>query len=135
MTQVHQNICLLIAPANTINFLSQIVLMLVLLAASAFFSGCETAFFNLSPRQIKNLQKSRHKLQLLTCQLLRNPKRLLSCFLLGNMIVNVLFFAVVSVFALKVKQQVGPLTASAVACMGFLILVLFSIYHCESYYY
>ena len=41
------------------------------------------------------------------------------------MIVNVLFFAVVSVFALKLKQQVGSLTASAVACMGFLILVLF----------
>lgn len=38
--------------------IGHIVLMLLLLTGSAFFSGAETAFFNLSPMQIKLLQKS-----------------------------------------------------------------------------
>ena len=85
----------------------QIVLMLVLLAGSAFFSGAETAFFNLSRRQIKLLAESKHRLQKLAAKLLGNPGRLLNCFLFGNMTVNVLFYAAASVLTVRIKDQSG----------------------------
>lgn len=85
----------------------KIVLMLVLLAGSAFFSGSETAFINLSPRQIRLLKKSEHKLQKLVVSLLGKRRMLLNCFLLGNMTVNVLFFAVSSTLIIRLKDYGG----------------------------
>ncbi len=112
MTQVYQNI-------------SHIILMLLLLAGSAFFSGAETAFFNLSRRQTKLLQKSKHKLQNLAARLLNKPRQLLSCLLFGNMMVNVLFYAVASVLTVRIKQQIGTSAAAITACVAFVSLVLF----------
>jgi putative hemolysin len=102
-----------------------IVLMLFLLAGSAFFSGVETAFFNLSRGQRIFLQKSEHKLQKLAARLLDKPSRLLSCLLLGNMTVNVLFFAASSIFATRIGKQMGMTAAAAAALVSFAVLVLF----------
>ena len=112
MAQVYQN-------------LGHIVLMFLLLIGSAFFSGAETAFFNLSHRQINLFQKSKHKLQNLVAKLLKKPGRLLSCFLFGNMTVNVLFFAVASVLAVAVKHHAGAGAAAITAFLAFCCLVLF----------
>ncbi|MBL7188479.1 MAG: HlyC/CorC family transporter [Phycisphaerae bacterium] len=101
----------------------QIILMLVLLAGSAFFSGAETAFFNLSRRQIGLLAESKHRLQKLAAKLLDKPGRLLNCFLFGNMTVNVLFYAVASVLTVRIKDQ-SSLTAAIVAVLSFAALVL-----------
>jgi len=105
--------------------IGHIVLMLLLLAGSAFFSGAETAFFNLSRRQVNLLKKSEHKLQKLAVRLLNKPRQLLSCLLFGNMIVNVLFFAVASVLTVRVRQQIGVIAAVVNACLTFCLLVLF----------
>jgi len=102
----------------------QIVLMLLLLAGSAFFSGAETAFFNLSRRQTKLLQGSKHKVQKLAARLLNKPGQLLNCFLFGNMTVNVLFYAVASVLTMKVKEQSGLAVAAITALVSFVALVL-----------
>ncbi|MHC4622850.1 MAG: hemolysin family protein [Planctomycetota bacterium] len=102
-----------------------IVLMLVLLAGSAFFSGAETAFFNLSRRQIKQLKTSAHKLQSLAGKLLTKPSQLLGCLLLGNMIVNVLFFAMGSILTVRVRENVGLTAAAVTGVLTFVILVLF----------
>ncbi|MHC4574145.1 MAG: hemolysin family protein [Planctomycetota bacterium] len=99
--------------------------MLFLLAGSAFFSGVETAFFNLSRGQRIFLQKSEHKLQKLAARLLDKPSRLLSCLLLGNMTVNVLFFAASSIFATRIGKQMGMTAAAAAALVSFAVLVLF----------
>ncbi len=100
------------------------VLMLVLLAGSAFFSGAETAFFNLSRRQTKLLQESKHRLQNLTASLVNRPGQLLNCFSFGNMTVNVLFYAAASVFTIRVKEQSGLTAAAATAFVTFIALVL-----------
>jgi putative hemolysin len=99
--------------------------MLILLGGSAFFSGTETALFNLSRRQRSMLQKSGHKLQELAARLLSKPRRLLGCLLFGNMTVNVLFFAVSSVLAVRIRQQIGLTAAAATALLTFAALVLF----------
>ena len=112
MAQVYQNI-------------GHIVLMLLLLACSAFFSGAETAFFNLSRRQVSLLSQSKHKLQKLVARLLNKPKQLLSCLLFGNMTVNVLFYAVASVLAIRMGEQIGAVAAAITALVSFAVLVLF----------
>ncbi len=104
--------------------MSKIVLLLFLLAGSAFFSGAETAFFNLSHRQIKLFRESGHRLQKLVASLLDRPGQLLNCFLFGNMTVNVLFYAVVSVLTIRLKAQSG-LAAAIAAMVSFTLLVLF----------
>ena len=99
--------------------------MTLLLVASAFFSGSETAFFNLSRRQVSILRKSEHKLQNLVAVVLDRPGRLLSCLLFGNMTVNVLFFAVASVLTVRFQRQIGPAAAVITAAVTFCLLVLF----------
>ena len=102
----------------------KIILMLILLAGSAFFSGAETAFFNLSHRQVKLLEGSKHRLQKLAARLLKKPGQLLNCFLFGNMTVNVLFYAVASVLTIRLKDQ-SSLAATLTALLSFAGLVLF----------
>ena len=103
----------------------RLVLMVVLLAGSAFFSGSETAFFNLTRRQIKQLNAAKNGVSKLLASLLKKPGQLLNCLLLGNMIVNVLFFAVSSVLMLRVKEHWGIVAATGMAFATFLMLVLF----------
>ena len=125
MAGAYQNISFAAGAPNAIKYLWEPVLMLLLLVGSAFFSGAETAFFNLSRRQIKLLQESKQKLQTLTARLLNKPGQLLSCLLFGNMIVNVLFCAVASVLTVRVSRQIGTGTAAITACLAFVSLVLF----------
>jgi len=102
----------------------KIVLMLILLTGSAFFSGSETAFLNLSTRQVRLLEKSEHKLQKLVARLLGKRRQLVNCFLLGNMTVNVLFYAVSSVLIIRLKDY-SSLAAASTALLSFVGILLF----------
>ena len=105
--------------------IARIVPMLILLVCSAFMSGSETAFSNLSRRQIKDFQASTNKLQTLAARLLKNPRRLLTSLLFGNMLVNVLFFALASVLSLSFARQIGPVAGLVTAVAAFFVLLLF----------
>ncbi len=103
----------------------QLILMLLLLAGSAFFSGSETAFFNLTHKQKAVLKQSQYRLGHLTALLLEKPQRLLGCLLLGNMLVNILFFAVSSVLVFHIKDEFGVTTAGVTAFVSLFVLILF----------
>lgn len=111
--------------AQAYQTLGSVLVMLLLLACSAFFSGSETAFFNLTHRQLKQLNASGHRLQKLAARLLRRPGHLLNCLLLGNMIVNVLFFAISSVLVSRTGRVAGFVAATGLALGTFIVLVLF----------
>ena len=98
--------------------------MLALLMCSAFFSGSETAFFNLSPTQLRSFRKSKHKLHILAASLLQEPKKLLTSILFGNMTVNVSFFALASVMSCNLAEH-NPVIGTAMAVFVFIVLVLF----------
>jgi putative hemolysin len=99
-------------------------ILLTLLLASAFFSGSETAFFNLSRHQTRVFQASSKRFHVLVANLLRRPALLLNCLLFGNMIVNVLYFAVSSTIVIEVKDQ-GHASLSAIcAVASFFVLIL-----------
>ncbi len=102
-----------------------IILMVVLLGCSAFFSGSETAFFHLSQRTIRQFDKSKKKLERLTAITLSNPSRFLTAMLFGNMLVNVLYFAITSTFSFQFARSAGPAAGILVAVSGFVLLLLF----------
>jgi putative hemolysin len=72
-----------------LDMLARIVLQVILLAASAFFSGSETALFSLSRIELQKLRRAKHprfeKLQ----ALLEQPRQLIISILSGNEIINI----------------------------------------------
>lgn len=103
----------------------RILLMALFLCGSACCSGSETALFSLSRRQITSLRRSGERWGRLTADLLAEPSNLLGALLLGNLIVNTLFFAAASVLMLAVEPQYGMGAAVLVALLTFISLVLF----------
>lgn len=102
-----------------------IILMVALLGCSAFFSGTETAFFSLSRSLIKTMKQSRRKLHHLVVRLLDKQEQLLGALLLGNLIVNVLFFATASVLIVRLEKQISVTAAAVTAVAALIILILF----------
>jgi len=102
----------------------RLLLMLVLLLCSGFFSGSETAFFNISRRQLQGFAASDKAIEKAAAWLLRIPNRLLTSMLLGNMLVNVLYYALSSVLAIRLAQDVHPAAGGATAVLSFIALLL-----------
>jgi CBS domain containing-hemolysin-like protein len=109
----------------TVKFLGQAVGMLALLCFSAFFSGTETAYFNLSRRQRQVFRHSKNAIERLAASIAERPRPLLGCLLLGNMTVNVLYFAAAGVLSVTVERRWGLPAAAAAGFSCFMILVLF----------
>ncbi len=110
--------------ATAFHNVGHLIALAALLAGSAFFSGSETAFFNLTRRQTKQLKASRLKVQRLTARLLRRPGQLLTCLLLGNIVVNVLYYAISSTLVFRLKTNWGLGAAAGLALGTFLALIL-----------
>jgi len=70
--------------------IAQLVLVLVfLIALSAFFSGSETALMRVNRYRLANQAKRGHRGAKLAARLLKNPDKLIGLILLGNNIVNI----------------------------------------------
>ncbi|MBN2309372.1 MAG: HlyC/CorC family transporter [Candidatus Hydrogenedentes bacterium] len=67
-----------------------LVIVAVLLAMSAFFSGSETAFFSIHRFRLRSLREGPSLTGHVVASLMDRPSQFLTTILLGNMIVNVL---------------------------------------------
>ncbi len=67
----------------------QIVLLILLIFASAFVSGSEVAYFSLTPTDIEELEHSRSRRASTAMKLLSRPEKLLSSILVTNNIINI----------------------------------------------
>ncbi|MHB1155765.1 MAG: hemolysin family protein [Phycisphaerales bacterium] len=95
----------------------------LLLIASAFFSGCETALFSLTTHQRTRLARSNSVNGRMVGQLLADPQMLLITLLLGNATVNVLYFVISSVLLLQLDPEKHGLYIAA-GTLGPLLLVI-----------
>jgi putative hemolysin len=66
-----------------------IIVLIVLLLASALMSGSEVAFFSLSPADINKLKSSRNKRSQAVLRLYNMPEKLLSTILVANNSINI----------------------------------------------
>lgn len=71
------------------DMLLRYALQLMLLSASAFFSGSETALFSLSPLDLRQLRAERHRHAQTVHSLIDEPRKLIVSILCGNELVNV----------------------------------------------
>jgi len=100
---------------------TQIIILLILIAISGFFSASEIAIFSLSDAKLKSLvnQKKRNAKRL--AKLKSNPSRLLINILIGNNLVNIAASSMAAILALEIFGRIGPAIATGV--LTILILV------------
>ena len=83
----------------------RLILLIILLILSAFFSGSEVALFSLDKNKIKELKKTPGILAKYISSLLETPRRLLVTILLGNTLVNV----AASILGVTIALDAAPL--------------------------
>ena len=100
---------------------NQVIILVILLLLSGFFSSTETALFSISKTKARHLAKNNGKTNMLIKRMKDDPHKLLSTILIGNNIVNI----GASALATSVMINVFPNYAVGLATgiMTFLILV------------
>ena len=98
----------------------------LLLLSSAFFSGSETALFSLSHHERSRLRRSNTVVGSTICTLLAETRALLITLLLGNMTINVLYFAIASMVAIQLRanQPTSPLWPVTTTIAALLSMIL-----------
>ncbi|MBY0757110.1 hemolysin family protein [Clostridium sardiniense] len=105
------------------SYTGQIVLLLVLLVLSAFFSMSETALMSLSKIRIRHMVEEGVKGAKLVEKLIEDPNKLLGAILIGNNIVNIGASAIATSLAVKVSGGSESAVAIVTAVMTVLILI------------
>jgi putative hemolysin len=102
------------------------VILILLAAMSALFSGIETAFFSLQPLQLRRLRTANPRLADRLSRLLENPRRVLSALLLADALVNVPLI-VLGLYTLREVEKVChlpvPFVIQAAAIFSLIAIV------------
>lgn len=105
--------------------ITKLVIMLVCLAFSAFFSASETAFTSANHTKLKNLSAEGNKRASLVLKMLDNYDKLLSTILVGNNIVNILLSSVATLWFIDLLTDTSWLNAaSAISTAVITVVVL-----------
>ena len=113
--------------SDLFTLLPWLIAMVVLIGFSCFFSASEAALFCLRPRDRRAMRDGTRSEQA-AYRLLRNSERLLSAVLFWNLMINITFFAISSVVAIKLERtdQMGQGAAIAFAACSLLGIIFFS---------
>jgi putative hemolysin len=101
--------------------IDQVVVLIVLLVLSGFFSSAETALFTISKAKAIHLAKQKGPTNKLIKKMKDDPHRLLSTILIGNNIVNVGASAIATAITISLVDSHAVGIATGV--MTFLILI------------
>ncbi len=102
----------------------KLIVLVVLIFLSAFFSGSEVALFSIQSKKFKKLFGRRKVLCGYVDNLLSQPKRLLVTILVGNTIVNVAASIVAVAIALELAPLLGIGTEIAIAIQIVLLTLV-----------
>lgn len=93
---------------------TQLIILIILIAISGFFSASEIAIFSLSDAKLKTLvnQKKRYSRRL--TKLKSRPSRLLINILIGNNLVNITASSMAAILAFEIFGSIGPARKSVV---------------------
>jgi CBS domain containing-hemolysin-like protein len=107
----------------------QIVVLIVLLFLSGFFSSAETALFSISKAKAIHLAKEKGVVNVLIKKMKDDPHRLLSTILIGNNLVNVAASAMATAITIgMVPSNAKIAVGAATGVMTFLILIFGEIF-------
>lgn len=102
-----------------------ILILLVLVSASAFFSGTEVAMFSLRRVDRETLARSKSKRDRVLLRLLARPRRLIATLLIGNEIVNISVSVVVASTVPRLFPGGSEIELALLATLTALPLLLF----------
>ncbi len=107
----------------------QIIVLVILLMLSAFFSSAETALTTVNKIRMRSLADEGNKRAKLVLSLTEDSSKLLSAILIGNNIVNLSASALTTTIAYELAANItGPVAAYAVAIATGIITVLILIF-------
>lgn len=109
-----------------------VILIILLLIASALFAGAEVAFFSISRSEQDQLKKSNTQGAKIAEKLLEKPKDLLATILIGKNVMNVSFVVVSTLLLVKLTAYFS-LHGALAAILSILITTLFLVFVGESY--
>lgn len=105
--------------------------VLFLLAASAFFSASEVAFFSTSRVRLRAMREHGGGLAALAARLMDEPSEVLATILMGNSLVNVLLGITLGEALAKLLQSPAGLHAGAAYGLSLLITTLVLVFFVE----
>jgi putative hemolysin len=114
----------MILSAILVQYLGQILLLAILLVFSGFFSGSETAYFQLSRKTIRQYSVSDHRLERFVARVLHDPNRFLTALLFGNMTVNILYYAISGTLLYQIGTQHGALAGTVAGVVCFTVILI-----------
>ena len=103
-----------------------VILMVVFLGLSAFFSSSETAYFTLQQVRLQHLLSSGGSRARRLAKMKERPEKFLATILLGNNMVNIALTALATALAITIlgDDQTGPsvLIATAIVTIGIVVM-------------
>jgi len=105
------------------NLVFMLVLLVVLLVLSAFFSGSETALMAISRLRLRHLAETKPRRAGIVERILKKPERLIGTILLGNNLVNVAMSAIATALAISFWGERG---IAYVAVILTLVILIFA---------
>ena len=107
------------------NNITSIIVMLVLVALSAYFSATETAFSTFNRLKLRTLAESGDKRAQLALDLSEEYDRLLSTILVGNNIVNILLTTVATLFFADLIAHSESLATTVSTIVTTVVVLIF----------
>lgn len=108
---------------NDLSITSMLVIIVVLIALSAFFASTETALMSLNRYRLRHQAQMGNRSARLTEKLLSRPDRLIGIILLGNVFANFGAAAVTSLVALRLWGDTGVAFAIGTAAVSILMFI------------
>lgn len=103
------------------NNVTYILIMLLCLTLSAFFSASETSYLSLNRTKLKTLAEKGNKRAALACKLDEKYDKLISTILIGNNIVNILMASIGTILFVKHFGDIGATISTVVVTIVVLI--------------
>ncbi|WP_163936720.1 HlyC/CorC family transporter [Paraferrimonas sp. SM1919] len=101
--------------------LDLILILILLLLVSAYFSGSETAMMSLNRYRLRHLAKQGHKGAKRSAELLDKPDRLIGLILIGNNAVNIFATVVATILGLRFFDQYAEIFTTVILTITVLI--------------
>jgi putative hemolysin len=98
-----------------------LILLVMLLGFSAFFSGSETALMAISRLRLRHLAEKKPRRAGVVERLLKKPEKLIGTILLGNNLVNVAMSAIATAMAISIWGERGIVYVTAILTLVILI--------------
>ncbi len=112
---------------SLVHLLPWLATMVALMACSGFFSASEAALFYLQPRDRRDMRNGGTG-EKAAATLLKQPDRLLSAILFWNLVINIAYFAMASIVAIRIETntEFGKTGAVSFAVLALLAIIFFS---------